>query len=285
MSIIQPVLTSEQITELTNYVNTYRAKNQAPPMIWDATISNFSQSWSNYLLTNNVFKHSGTPLYGENLAWFQGYGTDPMSLLKKSIDNWYNEISLYDFNNPGFSEATGHFTCLVWVSSTKFAMGISIDTTTNTVDVTMNTSPPGNVIGKFAENVLPLITITPGPGPGPAPAPAPVPIPTPIPSPVPVPTIPSINTKQSIIDGLQIIIYMIQYNNNKYAIFNKVSYLSQQVNYCITVNASNPTVTNALYIVLKNINSIINLLQRRQSKYTLISFIQSIIMDINNVEF
>lgn len=277
MSTLQHVLTAEQITEITNYINTYRAKNLAPPMTWDSTIASFSQNWANYLLTNNVFKHSGTPLYGENLAWFQGYGTDTMTLLKKSIDNWYNEISLYDFNNAGFSEATGHFTCLVWVSSTKFAMGISIDTTTSTVDVTMNTSPPGNIIGQFAENVLPLITITPAP----APAPTPAPLPTPSPS----PSLPLINTKQSIIDGLQIIIYMIQYNNNKYAIFNRVSYISQQVNYCITVNATNPTIANGLYIALKNINSIINLLQRRQSKYTLISFIQSIIMDINNIEF
>ena len=39
-------------------------------------------------------------------------------------------------------------------------MGLTLDTTTNTVDIVMNTSPPGNVIGQFAQNVLPIITST-----------------------------------------------------------------------------------------------------------------------------
>ena len=155
-TIQQPVLTSDQITEITNYVNAYRAKNQAPPLAWDATIAQFSQQWAYYLVSNNEFKHSGNNLYGENLAYFQGYGSDVMGLMKKSIDLWYDEIKLYDFNNPGFSHGTGHFTCLVWKSSTKFAMGFSINTATNAVDITMNTSPPGNYIGQFQENVLPL---------------------------------------------------------------------------------------------------------------------------------
>lgn len=169
MTIQQPILTPEQITELTNYVNAYRAKNQAPPLAWDTTIAEFAQSWSFYLISNNEFKHSGNHLYGENLAYFQGYGTDVMALLKKAIDLWYDEITLYNFNNPGFSSATGHFTCLVWKSSTKFAMGISINDVTNTVDITMNTSPPGNYIGQFQENVLPVL-----PTPSPTSAPSPV---------------------------------------------------------------------------------------------------------------
>jgi hypothetical protein len=172
MTIQQPVLTIDQITEITNYVNAYRAKNQAPPLTWDPTIGEFAQSWSYYLILNNEFKHSGNHLYGENLAYFQGYGTDTMALLKKAIDLWYDEITLYNFNNPGFSSATGHFTCLVWKTSTKFAMGISINDITKAVDVTMNTSPPGNYIGQFQENVLPL-TPTPIPSPKTIPLPKP----------------------------------------------------------------------------------------------------------------
>jgi len=166
-NIKQPVLTSDQIAEITNYVNAYRAKNQAPPLIWDATIAEFSQQWSYYLVSNDEFKHSGNNMYGENLAYFQGYGRDTMGLIKKAIDLWYDEIKLYDFKNPGFSHATGHFTCLVWKSSTHFGMGFSINTATNAVDVTMNTSPPGNYSGKYEENVLPLLPLVPTPMPSP----------------------------------------------------------------------------------------------------------------------
>lgn len=157
MTIVQPMLTPNQIKEITDYVNMYRARHQAPPMSWDSNIAKFSQEWSYHLISTGLFEHSKTRLYGENLAMLTGYGTDVIKLIKKSIDLWYDEISLFDFSNPNFSSQTGHFTCLVWKSSTNFGMGITMDLSNNKVDIGMNTSPPGNVMGKFADNVLPLI--------------------------------------------------------------------------------------------------------------------------------
>ena len=150
----QPIFTQSQIDDITAYVNNYRSIHQAPPLKWDTTIAQFSQNWANYLLINNVFQHSGSSLYGENLAYFKGYGTDLMTLLKLAIDMWYNEIKDYDFKKPGFAEGTGHFTALVWKSSTNFAMGFAINPLTTSVDVTMNMSPPGNVSGQYEINVL-----------------------------------------------------------------------------------------------------------------------------------
>lgn len=160
MTLLQLLPTAQQITAITNYVNTYRAKHQSPPMTWDPTIATISQHWSYHLLSTGAFQHSDTANYGENLAQLQGYGSDLVTLYRKAIDLWYKEISLFDFSNPDFSPSTGHFTCLVWVASTSFGMGLTLDTTTNTVDIVMNTSPPGNVIGQFAQNVLPIITST-----------------------------------------------------------------------------------------------------------------------------
>ena len=39
-------LTSDQVAEIVTYVNAYRAKNQSPPIMWDDTIHNFSQTWA-----------------------------------------------------------------------------------------------------------------------------------------------------------------------------------------------------------------------------------------------
>ena len=136
MPIIQPILTTDQIIEITNYVNNYRNLNQAPPVVWDSSIQTYSQNWSYNLLSNNLFQHSGSMDYGENLAYFRGYGTDIMVLLKLAVDSWYNEISSYDFSKPGFSSATGHFTCLVWAATSNYAIAISINTTSGALTFT-----------------------------------------------------------------------------------------------------------------------------------------------------
>jgi hypothetical protein len=161
MSVSAITLTPAQIAEITDYVNNYRSKHQSPPMSWETVIYTTAQSWSNNLVSKHVMQHSNNPLYGENLAYFQGYGIEPVLLIKKSIDAWYNEIASYDFTKPGFSATTGHFTCLVWKSSTAFAIGISIDPITTEAYIVMNTSPPGNYLGQFQQNVLPLVPSVP----------------------------------------------------------------------------------------------------------------------------
>lgn len=188
MSVDQAVFTYAQKAELTDYVNAYRAMHNSPPLVWDDTISAFAQEYSLYLVTHNLFQHSNKEGYGENLAYFQGYPNEMMTLIKKSIDLWYDEIKLYNFNYPGYSPSTGHFTCLVWKSSTKFGMGYSYNNDTKVVDITMNTAPPGNIIGQFQENVSPPNGTTPQPTPTPYPIPTPSPTPTPYPTPIPYPT-------------------------------------------------------------------------------------------------
>ena len=194
MSYTQPVLTQDQITTIASYINTYRAKHQSPAITWDPSIAKFSQQWTYYMSYHNLFQHSGTASYGENITYLQGYGTDIITLLKHSIDAWYNENKLYDYNNPGFSKGTGHFTCLVWKSSTAFGMGITMNDKTNEVHISMNTFPPGNYSGQFIQNVLPPLanTFTPVPG-VPAVTPS-VPTVTPIPSVPTVPAVPSVPT-------------------------------------------------------------------------------------------
>jgi hypothetical protein len=152
----QTSLTDEQKIDITEYINQYRKAHQSPNLVWNETISNYAQTWANYLVTNNLFQHSGSNLYGENLAYFKGYGNDVITLLKLSIDLWYKEIEYYDFSKPGFSSETGHFTCLVWKNSQTFGIGIAI--ADDTVVISFNTSPPGNILGEFDKNVLPKLS-------------------------------------------------------------------------------------------------------------------------------
>jgi glioma pathogenesis-related protein 2 len=231
---MQPVIAdSAAITEITDYINNYRSKHNSPPLVWDTTIASFSQDWANYLLSNNLFQHSGSLIYGENLAYFQGYPINMLTLIKRAIDLWYNEITLYDFANPGFSETTGHFTCLVWKASTKFAIGYSFDEISKTVEVVMNTSPPGNVAGQYKQNVLapttPSIPPTPSTPPAQPPVivpPPPLPIPTPGPAP---PGSVGMYDKLHVLTSLYTILHDLSHNKSKTFVMNEIRMLINDI--------------------------------------------------------
>lgn len=69
------------------------------------------------------------------------------------IDAWLDEEKQYDFSQPGFFEATGHFTQCVWKGSTH--IGCATKSCPDGVLYSCNYAPPGNVIGQFQQNVLP----------------------------------------------------------------------------------------------------------------------------------
>ena len=58
----------------------------------------------------------------------------------------------YNFNNPGFSLASGLFSQLVWKDSTQVGFGIA--SKHSKVYCVAHYWPRGNVVGQFAENVF-----------------------------------------------------------------------------------------------------------------------------------
>jgi hypothetical protein len=76
-------------------------------------------------------------------------------LAKQFTQLWYDEVSAYDYNNPVFSMATGHFTALVWSSTQFVGVGFAVSDGGQAYYVA-NYKPQGNVIGAFADNVHPI---------------------------------------------------------------------------------------------------------------------------------
>jgi hypothetical protein len=158
-----------------------------------------------------------------------------MLLLKKSVDNWYNEIFLYNFNIPLFSSVTGHFTCLIWKSSTSFGFGFSKNLAGEVI-ISYNCSPPANISGQFSQNVLPPITSVPIPVPIPIPIPPPTPVPIPPPTPVPIPPVNQLCTKTDIINNLKLIRTSVMYRQSYSVILFQVNNLIDQITKCDNIS-------------------------------------------------
>ncbi len=130
--------------------NAVRAKHCAPPLTWSKKLAEVAQTWANTLRDKGcVFGHSPGGKYGENLAAGTVGALDPSS----TVGMWYDEIKLYKFPNGGFSMQTGHFTQVVWRSTTQVGCG-HVECKGNDIYV-CNYDPPGNWEGQYRAEVLP----------------------------------------------------------------------------------------------------------------------------------
>ena len=139
-------LTQDQQQILTTH-NQFRKLHQAPPLHWDAELAQYAAAYA----AQCRFKHSGGK-YGENLA--AGYRSS-----KEAIQAWHDESKSYSYQRPGFSKDTGHFTQLVWKSTTKLGCAlVTCDGLNDTPGefLVCEYNPPGNVVspGYFENNVI-----------------------------------------------------------------------------------------------------------------------------------
>jgi len=85
---------------------------------------------------------------GVNLAWTNGGDLDGRAI----VETWYDQISDYDFDEPGYSQQTGSFTQVVWRGSTELGAGYAELDGGGWLVVALY-SPAGNVDGEFEGNV------------------------------------------------------------------------------------------------------------------------------------
>lgn len=136
-------------TDILNSTNFYRYEHNATALTWNVSLASYAQSWA----SRCQWQHSGGP-YGENLA--AGYPD-----VAAAVDGWGDERGKYNFQTPtGFSEATGHFTQLVWKGTTSTGCAAANCTGKGGMDgffLVCEYYPPGNVVGEnnafFVQNV------------------------------------------------------------------------------------------------------------------------------------
>ena len=141
--------TAAEIQQWLQAHNTYRTLHGVSPVTWSDTVAASAQAWANTCPT----AHSGSG-YGENMAFASSVSYNPGA--STIVQLWYSEEPDYDYNKPGFSPTTGHFTQVVWKGSTEIGCGFKTGCTTGWANVWVcQYNPPGNHIGYFAENVFP----------------------------------------------------------------------------------------------------------------------------------
>lgn len=139
---------SDFSTSMVNEHNAKRALHKdTGSLTWSDTLAAYAQNYADSYDCSGNLVHSGGP-YGENLA--AGYGTTG------SVDAWYNEISSYDYSNPGYSESTGHFTQVVWKGTSEVGCGLKSCGGEWGDYIICSYKAAGNVNGDFADNVMPL---------------------------------------------------------------------------------------------------------------------------------
>jgi uncharacterized protein YkwD len=127
---------------------------------WNPVLAQYAADYAarTFSCDNVQLVHSHGP-YGENLAAGYVGGADP-------VIAWYDEIQYYDYNTPGFSEQTGHFTQVVWKSTSEVGCAeVLCNNIWRQYTICEYSNQRGNIVGTnpatghsfFADNVLPLV--------------------------------------------------------------------------------------------------------------------------------
>ena len=136
--------------------NYYRSLHQAGKVKNDQILEKAAMEVSDLLafkikdLVNTEVKMNGDYV-GQNL--YMVYGISD-TIGSDCVNMWYGEVDGYDFNNPGFSMDTGHFTQVVWKSVKKIGLGVSCDGQQRCY-VVCHYYPSGNKEGEYYNNVFP----------------------------------------------------------------------------------------------------------------------------------
>ena len=140
-------LPRDQAQEALDYHNTRRHEVGSPQLQWSVELAAVAQQWADRLAKERKcgLMHKPDNPYGENL--FGGSGG--VWTAKDAAQAWYDEIRDYQhgvLDDQNWS-ATGHYTQMVWNTTTRLGMGIARCANGATV-ITAEYDPAGNILGQ-----------------------------------------------------------------------------------------------------------------------------------------
>merc|ERR1719353_1356082 len=151
-----PLADDERYLKATNY---FRCRHGQPLLAWDSAVSSNAQEWA-----DTCASQAGNP------AHTRSDGSSSYNLIPSSAENvaaghkspeaaveaWYSEITDPGYTpGGGFQSGTGHYTALIWKSTTKLGCGQSACASGSPapVHVCHYADSPGNMGGGYEANV------------------------------------------------------------------------------------------------------------------------------------
>jgi hypothetical protein len=92
--------------------------------------------------------------YGELMTEVPG-GSSVIVAINITLQTWYEEGVTYDYKLEKPNPSTDEFTAIVWKGSKKMGVGVATRKTDGKIYIVFQFDPPGNIPGKFGENVQP----------------------------------------------------------------------------------------------------------------------------------
>lgn len=136
---------SDFVQQTLDAHNQYRAEVGVAPLQWSDSLAASAQQWADHLAATGRFEHSGS---GENLAKGSAGGFSVTQL----VDMWGNEKQHFtpgtfpNVSNTGNWADVGHYTQVVWRSTTEVGCGLASG---NGSDVLVcHYNPAGNFTGQ-----------------------------------------------------------------------------------------------------------------------------------------
>ncbi|XP_050366075.1 pathogenesis-related protein 1-like [Argentina anserina] len=124
--------------------NKFRAMDGVPPVTWNETVADYARNYASSKSDTCEMVHSQNPPYGECIAW----GSFDM-MPEQAVQLWADEKKdyNYDTNTCAPGKVCGHYTQVVWATSTQIGCAKVRCGNSDGTFINCNYYPPGNYVG------------------------------------------------------------------------------------------------------------------------------------------
>ena len=138
---------------LTGAHNQWRIKTGVSALKWSNDLAASAQQWADQLAQGGCRMKHSTGANGENIYWAgaaqRSDGTSSIQKITEQnvVDAWGNEVKDYDYASNSCHGVCGHYTQVVWKSTTEVGCGMAACSDKAQIWVCQY-SPRGNMVGQ-----------------------------------------------------------------------------------------------------------------------------------------